>query len=271
MSDVQYKQDGAIALITLDAPERMNSYNVAMHHALHDAIVKADTDNSVRVIVVTGAGRAFCAGADISQGFAAAGFAEEAPKLDGIDRDYGGMLNLRIFECDTPIIAAVNGVAVGIGATMLLPMDIKIVSSKAKFAFPFTRRGIVYDGAASWFLPRIVGFSRAQEWGLTGRIILPEEAKSAGMIHEIVEPDAVLDRAMELARDMAVNVAPESAAQNKRLMRESLLGGGEYGGGPMRSHMKESEILSRHFVSEDCIEGVTAFLQKRPPKFNDRK
>ncbi len=270
MSDIQYEQDGAIALITLNAPERMNTYNVAMHHALHDAIAQADIDNSVRVIVVTGAGRAFCAGADISQGFAGAGFANAAPKLDGIDRDYGGILNLRIFECDTPIIAAVNGVAVGIGATMLLPMDIKIVSSKAKFAFPFTRRGIVYDGAASWFLPRIVGFSRAQEWGLTGRIILPDEAKAAGMIHEVVEPEQVMTRAMALAHDIAVNVSPESAAQNKRLLRESLLGGGDYSGGPMRSHMLESERLTHHFKSADCIEGVTAFFEKRAPQFKDR-
>ncbi len=270
MNTVLYERDGAIALITLNRPDQMNSYNVALHNDLYAAIETADADKSVRVIVITGAGRAFCAGADISGGFGGAGFAETAPKIDGISRDYGGMMNLRIFECDTPIIAAVNGVAVGIGATMLLPMDIKIVSSKAKFAFPFTRRGIAYDGAASWFLPRIVGFSRAQEWAITGRLILPDEALAAGMIHQIAEPEDVLTRAMDLARDLAVNISPESAAQNKRLLREAMLGGGEYGGGPMRSHMLESEQLERLFVSEDCTEGVKSFLEKRAPKFNDR-
>lgn len=271
MTVITYAQTGAIAVITLNRPEKMNAYNVELHTQLHDAIDKADRDNSVRVMVVTGAGKAFCAGADISQGFTGGGFAAGAPVLDGIERDYGGILNLRTFECDTPIIAAVNGVAVGIGATMLLPMDIKIVSSKAKFAFPFSRRGIVYDGAASWFLPRIVGVSRAQEWVLTGRLILPDEALAAGMINQIVEPEDVLKTAMALAEDMAVNVSPESAAHIKQLAREALLNGPEYGGGPMRAHMAESERLMKMFPAHDCVEGVQAFLEKRAPKFKDRE
>lgn len=271
MDIVTYEQDGAIAVITLNRPEKMNAYNIPLHTALHDAIDKADKDNSVRVMVVTGAGKAFCAGADISQGFTGGGLAEGAPVVDGIARDYGGILNLRTFECDTPIIAAVNGVAVGIGATMLLPMDIKIVSSKAKFAFPFGRRGIVYDGAASWFLPRIVGVTLAQEWVLTGRLIMPDEALAAGMINQIVEPEDVMRRAMEIARDIAVNVSPESAANNKQLARQSLINGPEYGGGPMRAHMAESERLMRMFPAHDCLEGVQSFLEKRAPKFKDRE
>lgn len=271
MENVIYEQDGAVVTLTLYRPEQMNSYNVALHNDLYAAIDKADLDKSVRVIVVTGAGRAFCAGADISEGFEAIGFDKDAPQIDGIDRDYGGMLNLRIFECDTPIIAAVNGHAVGIGSTMLLPMDLKIASSKAKFAFPFTRRGIVYDGAASWFLPRIVGFTRAQDWGLTGRIILADEALRAGMLTEVVEPDKVLPRAMALAHDIAVNVSPESAAHNKQLLRASMLGGPEYGGGPMRNHMMESERLMKMFGAHDCQEGVKAFLEKRAPRFKDRE
>ena len=271
MSILKYEQDGAVVLITLNRPEHMNSYNVPMHHAIYEAIEKADKDNSVRAIVVTGAGRAFCAGADISQGFTKIGFDQNPPQIDGIDRDFGGMLNLRIFECDTPIIAAVNGSAVGIGATMLLPMDIKVASKKAKFAFPFTRRGIVYDGAASWFLPRIVGLSRAQEWGLTGRIILAPEAQAAGMLHELTEPEDVLTRAMEIANDIAANVSPESAAHNKQLLRASMLNGPEYGGGPMRAHMMESERLMKMFKAHDCIEGVKSFLEKRAPEFKDRE
>lgn len=270
MENVIYEQDGAIAVITLNRPEHMNSYNVPLHDALLAAIDKADNDRSVRVIVVTGAGRAFCAGADISEGFGAIGFDQDTLEVDGIPRDRGGVLNLRIFECDTPVIAAVNGHAVGIGSTMLLPMDIKIASSKAKFAFPFTRRGIVYDGVASWFLPRIVGLTRAQNWALTGRIILADEALNAGMLSEVVEPESVLPRAMEIARDIAVNVSPESAALNKQLVREGLLNGPEYGGGPMRNHMMESKHLAKLFHEHDCIEGVNAFLEKRDPKFKDR-
>lgn len=271
MSLVIYEKKGAIALLTLNKPERMNSYDVPMHDAIFEAVAKADADNSVRVIVITGAGRAFCAGADISDGFEGIGTNAKAPTLDGIDRDLGGILNLHLFECDTPIIAAVNGAAVGIGATMLLPMDIKVVSKKAKFAFPFSRRGISYDGAASFFLPRIVGLSRAQEWALTGRIILADEAKSAGMVHEVVEPEEVLSRAMEIATDIAENVSPESAARNKQLLRASMYSGPEYDGTAMRAHMMESKSLMKMFNSDDCQEGVQAFFDKRAPKFKDRE
>ena len=269
MDNVIYERDGAVAVLTMNRPEHMNSYNVALHDELLAAVDKADKDTSVRVIVVTGAGRAFCAGADISEGFGTIGFEKDTLEIDGIPRDRGGVLNLRIFECDKPVIGAVNGHAVGIGSTMLLPMDLKIASSKAKFAFPFTRRGIVYDGAASWFLPRVVGLTRAQDWGLTGRIILADEALRAGMLTEVVEPDQVLTRAMELAHDLAVNISPKSAALNKQLMRAAMLNGPEYGGGPMRNHMMESKHLEYLFHAHDCVEGVNAFLEKRAPNFKD--
>ncbi len=267
MSVVKSEISDGVCVITLNRPEKMNAYNLELHHALYVAIDKADNDNSVRVMVVTGAGRAFCAGADISEGFTALSGGEF---LDGVRRDYGGMLNIRTYECNTPIIAAVNGAAVGIGATMLLPMDIKIASSKSKFAFPFGRRGIVFDGAASFFLPRIVGMSKAQEWILKADIIPADEALKAGLISEVVEPDQVLDRAMDLARDIAQNVSPTSAAKNKKLMRDAWLGRNGYEGGPMGAHMAESELLSEAFVSYDCAEGVKAFFEKRAPKFKDR-
>mgnify|MGYP000563154656 CR=1 FL=1 len=224
------EQTPAVALLTLNRPEAMNSYNIALHTAMLEAIQAADADPSVRVIVLTGAGRAFCAGADISEGFGSAGVDNVPETHEGEMRDAGGILNLAIFECDTPIIAAVNGAAVGIGATMLCPMDIRIGSNKAKYAFPFARRGIVFDGAASFFLPRIIGMNKCQEWLLKGGTISPDEALSAGMITEVVEPENVLDRAMEIASEIAVNVSPTSAAHNKQLLRASMLGGNGYDG-----------------------------------------
>lgn len=271
MPTVLYDQDGAIVTLTLNRPDQMNSYNFELYTELREAIKKADKDTSVRVIVVTGAGRAFCAGADLDLGFKGKEFVDNDQFLDGVSRDTGGMLNLDIFDADTPIIAAVNGHAAGIGATMLLPMDIKIVSSKAKICFPFARRGIVYDGAASFFLPRIVGLSKAQEWILTGKVIMADEALSAGLINEVVEPNKVLERTMEIARDIAVNVSPQSAARNKQLTRASLYGDDSYPTPGMSAHMKESRFLNEAFESDDCKEGVASFFEKRPPQFKDRK
>lgn len=272
MSELVLKErDGAVLKLTLNRPEAMNAYNVPLHLAMMDAYAEAEADSSIRAIVLTGAGKAFCAGADISDGFEGAGFSSSPPKIDGIARDYGGMLNIFTFEMNTPIIAAINGHAVGIGATMLLPLDIKIASEKTKMAFPFSKRGIVYDGAASYFLPRIVGMSRAQELILTGRTFLAAEAKEMGMIHEVAEHGTVLERAMEIARDIAVNVSPTSAANNKALLRASILGDNRYGDGPMSAHMAESALLEKAFVSPDCKEGVQSFFEKRPPKFADYK
>ena len=266
MSVVLKEDRGQIRLLTLNRPDQMNAYNVAMHDALIAAIDEADKDSSVRVIVVTGAGKAFCAGADLTGGF---GSVTGGEQLDGITRDLGGMLNLRIFECDTPVLAAVNGHSVGIGLTMLLAMDMKIVSQKTKFVLPFARRGIVFDGAASFFLPRIIGMNRTQEWLLRGTPITPAEALSAGMITEVVEPDQVLTRTLEIAEDIAVNVSPTSAAHNKQLLRSSILRGGGYDSGPLAAHMKESEMLIEHFSSHDCAEGVKSFFEKRSPEFKD--
>ena len=274
MSLVLVTRDGetpAVALLTLNRPEAMNSYNMALHDAMVEAIKRADADPSVRVIVVTGAGRAFCAGADISEGFSSAGLDNGPPVHEGIARDMGGVLNLTMFECDTPIIGAVNGAAVGIGATMLCPMDIRIGSNKAKYAFPFARRGIVFDGAASWFLPRLVGFAKASEWILKGNFIPADELQRTGFFSEICAPEDVLPIALELARDIAINCSPTSTANNKRLLRASMLAHGTLADAPFGLHMMESDMLNKAFVGPDCAEGVQSFLEKRAPKFKDRQ
>lgn len=262
-------ENDQVMVMTLNRPEHMNSFNVQMCYEMIEAIEAADADPTVRVIVVTGAGRAFCAGADISQGFDAVG-PTETDEATGIGRDLGGVLNLKMFNCDTPLIAAINGAAVGIGATMTIPMDLRIASKKSKFAFPFARRGIVFDGAASWFLPRLVGFAKASEWILKADIIMADEMHRAGFVSEVVESEEVLPRALELARDIAENCSPTSTANNKRLLRASMFGHGTQDDVPYQMHMMESEMLTTAFSSHDCKEGVTAFFEKRKPKFQNR-
>jgi enoyl-CoA hydratase/carnithine racemase len=266
MTEVLITNEGAVRILTLNRPEKLNAYNVALHSALLKAIDEADNDPSVRVIVVTGSGRVFCAGADFEEGFNSFAETDAVETIEGVKRDLGGVLNIRVHECDTPIIAAINGSAVGIGATMLINMDIRIASSQAKFSFPFARRGIVFDGAASYFLPRLVGFSKAYEWILKADLFPATEALEAGFVTEIVDPDQVMPRAMELATDIAQNCAPESVALNKQLLRASMTGNG-----PMAAHTLESKMLADRFVSYDCAEGVKAFLEKRAPDFKDRE
>ncbi len=261
------RREGAIAILMLNRPEKMNAYSLELHNALIAATDAADKDPDVRVIVITGAGKMFCAGADLESGFSGAGLKDGPEVIDGISRDYGGMLVLRLWECDTPVIGAVNGTAVGIGATMLLPMDIVIAAKKSKMGFPFARRGIVFDGASSWFLPKIVGLTRARRWITTGEIFKSEEALAAGMVSELCDAADVLPRALDIAREIAEHCAPQSMAKNKQLLRASLTGQTGYGGGPMGAHMMESEMLTERFKSADCREGILSFFQKRAPEF----
>lgn len=261
-------QEPSVCVLTLNRPDKLNAFNHQMADELAKAVAIANKDNQVRVIVITGAGRSFCAGADFREGFIS--LSSHAKVKDDITLDIGGVLNLQLFECDTPIIAAINGAAVGIGATMLIPMDMRIASNQARFAFPFTRRGIVCDGASSWFLPRLVGFSKAQEWLLRGHLFSAEDALAAGFVNHLAEPENLLAETLEIARDIAVNCAPESVSLNKQLLRESLLGHGALQEAPMRAHMMESQMLNRRFTEPDCAEGVSAFLQKRSPQFQNR-
>ena len=263
-------ENNSVGILTLNRPDAMNSFNMVMFRELQQIYAELDADPSVRVIVVTGAGRAFCAGADISDGFGSAGLSEKQSVHEGVGRDAGGELVLDMFNVNTPIIGAINGHAVGIGATMTMAMDIRICSEKTKWAFPFARRGIVFDGAASWFLPRLVGWAKANEWILKADVISPDEMLRAGYVSEVQPPEAVLSRALELARDIAQNCSPTSTANNKRLLRDSMMGYGVLEKAPFMSHIAESRYLNEAFVSADCEEGVRAFLERRTPNFADR-
>jgi enoyl-CoA hydratase/carnithine racemase len=272
---------GGVMTVTLNRPDKLNAFNLAMMNELIRAFDQADDDDAVRAVVVTGAGRAFCAGADLSQGAKTFDYAARADRPDkqgtprredgSIDwghesvRDGGGRVALRIFECLKPVIAAVNGAAVGIGATMLLPMDVRLASEAARFGFVFTRRGITPEACSSWFLPRIVGISRALEWTMSGRIFDAQEALEGRLVSRVCRPDELLDTAHALAREIADNAAPVSVALTRQMMWRML--GAEH---PMDAHRIDSRSIYARGAMADAKEGVSAFLEKRPANFTDR-
>jgi enoyl-CoA hydratase/carnithine racemase len=267
-------KDG-ILTITLNRPEKLNAFTGTMMNELIDAFEKASVDDAVRVIVVTGAGRAFCAGADLSAGAATFDYDKRTDRPDrqggsGSDidwsderiRDGGGRLTLAIFECLKPVIAAVNGPAVGVGATMQLAMDIRIASDQARFGFVFSRRGIVPEAASSWFLPKIVGISQALEWCFSGRVFDAQEALNGRLIKEVVKPDELLPRAYALAAEIRDNTSAVSVALIRQMLwRLSALDH------PMEAHKIDSRGIYSRGASDDVKEGVMAFLEKRPAKF----
>lgn len=249
-----------IAEITLDRPDRMNTLTRESAVELSKVFDRTDADDAVRVVIVTGNGRAFCAGADLS-GPRSFGEVPEGEEL----RDWGGILTMRIFESVKPVIAAINGVAAGVGATMLLPMDIRLASSEARFGFVFTRRGIVPESASSWFLPRVVGISRALEWCYSGRVFGAQEALDGGLVRSIHAPEDLLPAARAIARDIADNTAPVSVALTRR-----MLWGMMTAAHPMEAHRMESAMIPTRGKSADAREGVAAFRDKRAPVFPDR-
>ena len=260
---ITYELADGVATITLDRPEQLNAYTAQMHHELIDALDRSDADDDVRVVVFTGRGRAFCAGADLSEG--AATF--DSSSAIGIDayEDGGGLLTRRIFESKKPVIGAINGSAVGVGLTMTLAMDVRLVAEGAKLGFVFTRRGIVPEACSSWFLPRIVGISQAAEWVLTGRVFGPDEALAGGLVRSVHAPGAVLDAARELAREMAEGTSPVSVAMSRQMLWR-MLGASS----PAEAHAIDSRGIFDRGRSADAAEGVTAFLEKRPPAFPDK-
>jgi enoyl-CoA hydratase/carnithine racemase len=251
-----------VATVTLNRPERLNAFNRTMLEELLDVFDATDADDDVRAVVVTGAGRAFCAGADLSSGGRT--FHSGAEIGSGpAPRDAGGELVLRIFRSLKPVIAAINGPAVGVGASMTLPMDVRILAEGAKVGFVYAARGIVPDGASSWFLPRIVGISRALEWCLTGRVFSAAEALEGGLVRSLHPADQVVSVAAELAHEIAANVAPVSAVITRQLLWQML--GADH---PMVAHRVDSLAIHDTGRMADATEGVTAFLEKRPAQWS---
>jgi enoyl-CoA hydratase/carnithine racemase len=256
--------DGILTL-TLNRPARLNAFTDVMARELIAAFDAADADDAVRVVVVTGAGRAFCAGADLGSGgdtFDRAAHGRGDDPADVRNRDGGGTVTLRIFKCLKPVIAAVNGPAVGIGATMQLAMDIRLASETARFGFVFARRGITPEAASAWFLPRLVGMSQALEWCFTGRVFAADEALRGGLVRSLHAPDALLPAAYALAREIADNTAPVSVAMTRQMLWRMSAARD-----PMEAHRVDSRAIFERGASADAAEGVTSFLEKRPAAF----
>jgi enoyl-CoA hydratase/carnithine racemase len=273
---IKYEIAEQILTITLNRPDKLNAFNATMQQELIEAFDQADRDDEVRAIIVTGAGRGFCAGADLSSG--ADTFDRDARRgrvnrrADGrVDysdpnvRDGGGHVSLRIFRCLKPVIAAVNGPAVGIGVTMQLAMDIRIASEAARFGFVFSQRGIVPEAASSWFLPRIVGISQALEWCYTGRVFPAQEALAGRLVSRVVPPEELLPASRALAREIAAKTAPVSVALIRQMMWR-MSGADD----PMEAHKIDSRGIYTRGRSADVREGVMSFLEKRPAAFKDK-
>ncbi len=252
-----------VLTITLNRPERLNAWTAQMGLELRAAFDRADADDEVRAVVVTGAGRGFCAGADLASGGDTFDYRQR--ESAGPPRDNGGELTLRIFESKKPVIAAINGPAVGVGATMTLPMDIRLAADDARMGFVFARRGIIPEACSSWFLPRVVGINRAMEWVATGRVFSAQEALEGGLVRSLHPKEELLDAARALGREIAENTAPVSVALARQLMWRML--GAEH---PMRAHQADSRGMVARGQSADAVEGITAFLEKRGARFPDR-
>jgi len=264
--EIRAEATDGVLTITLNRPERLNAFTETMRRELIAAFDLADADDDVRAVVVTGEGRGFCAGADLAKGGETFDWSEREA-ADGWDapRDGGGQVSLRIFDCTKPVIAAINGPAVGVGITMTLPMDIRLVAEGARIGFVFARRGIVPEACSSWFLPRIVGISQAMEWVASGRVFDAQEALAGGLVRSVHAPDELLPAAHGIAREIADNTAPVSVALARRLLWRML--GADH---PMAAHRADSRAMYSRGQSADAREGVQSFLEKRPAVFPDR-
>ena len=264
-STIKYAVDAGVATITFNRPERLNAMTVAMTNEVSGALDLADANPAVRAVILTGEGRAFCAGSDLSSGPEA--FQPVAETSDGatVVRDTGGVLNLRLFAMTKPTIAAINGPSVGLGATVTLPCDIRIASTTATFGFVFSRLGIVTEGCSSWFLPRVVGISTALRWALGGAMVSADDALAAGLISALHEPGDLMDAARGVAGELATETSPLSASLIRQLLWHGLTLAH-----PMETHRLESALVAELSVGPEAREGVASFLETRPPRFSSR-
>lgn len=262
--------DDGIATITLNRPERMNAFTLTMMEELIAAFDLTDANDDVRAVIVTGAGKAFCAGADLASGGDTFDYKAQpgnAPDLlaNGVNRDSGGMASLRIFRSLKPVIGAINGAAVGVGATMSLAMDMRLVSEKARYGFVFARRGIVPEAASSWFISRAVGLSTALEWCMSGRLVNADELQTRGLARSVHAPDELYPAAMALAREIADNTAPVSVAMTRQMLWR--MAGASH---PMEAHQFDSRAIQARGESADAREGVESFLEKRAAEYPNK-
>jgi enoyl-CoA hydratase/carnithine racemase len=263
---IRLEQSDGVATLTLDRPDRMNAFTHRMAREWLHALDVVDADDGVRALIVTGAGKAFCAGADLSGGGGTfdprEGEMQDLSSSPASPRDVGGIVSLRLYRCRKPVIAAINGAAVGVGVTATLPMDIRLASERARFGFVFTRRGIVPEACSSWFLPRIVGISRAMEWVATGRVFDAAEALRGGLVSEVLPQDDLMPRARALGLEIAANTSAVSVALGRQMMWQML--GAPH---PMAAHRLDSAAMTFMGAGADSREGVTSFLEKRPAQF----
>lgn len=266
-TSIKYEVAEGILTITLNRPAKLNAITWMMRDELVHALDAADADDNVRVVIITGEGRAFCAGADLSAGADHWNFDKRNEPADTFptNRDGGGAVTLRMFDLKKPIIAAVNGPATGFGATMLLPMDIRLASIDARVGFVFTRRGVVMEAASSWFLPRVVGLNHAMEWVMSGRLVSAQEAAAAGLFNSVHAPEDLLPEARRIAAEIRDNAAPVSVALCRQLMWKML--GADH---PMEAHKIDSRGMRALGKTTDAREGIASFLEKRPPKFGNK-
>lgn len=264
---IDYRVEDGIAILTFNRPDKLNALTREMAMAFIALLDRSDADDAVKAVIVTGAGKAFCAGADLSAGDDALSEVNAGAETgsDGVNRDIGGLITLRIYRSLKPIIAAINGAAVGVGITLTLAMDIRLGSQQCKAGFVFARRGIVPEAASSYFLPRIAGISRALAWCYSGRLIDATELREAGLLSEIVPAEQLLDRAREIAREIVDNAAPVSVALTRQILWQGL-----EMNHPMEAHQLDSRLVAARGDSADAREGVASFLAKRPPQFSDR-
>ncbi len=272
LQTIRYDVTEGIATLTLNRPEKLNAFTAQMRDEMIAVFDETDRDDSVRAVIVTGAGRAFCAGADLSSaGGSTFDYASrrdalrEETKVGDVYRDGGGLVTLRIFRSLKPVIGAINGAAVGIGVTMQLPMDIRIASTDARFGFVFARRGIVPEAASSWFLPRLVGMQTALEWCMAGRIFPAQEAFDRGLVRSLHAPGDLLPAARTLALELTQHSSPVSVAMTRQMLWR--MAGAEH---PMHAHRLDSRAIQARGRSSDAREGVASFLEKRPALWPDR-